>query len=487
MTPSEWLADSPVTGLLWSVSALILTLQLAQNSVYLAHLLRALPEFFSARARSARLREWWLLTSEATPPISLLVPGYNEEATIVESLRSMLTLRYPEYEILVVNDGSKDATLARLIEAFDLKPVHRAAPGRTSYQPIRGIYANPALPNLLVIDKQNGGKADALNAAMDLARHPYVCSVDADSLLDADALLRAVRPFIDAPDTTLAVGGTIRVVNGCQVHAGRILEVRPPRHWLELFQTVEYLRAFLLTRMAWTRSRAVTIISGAFGIFRRDVVLELGGYEHGTVGEDMELVVRLHRWAGEQGREGQVLHVPDPVCWTEVPSSLQVLSRQRTRWQRGLCETLWRHRRMIGNPKYGSVGLVALPGFVLFDVVGPVLELLGLLLVPLCTLLGILNVEFFIAYCAVVFGFGLCLSLGSMILAEFSLQHHRRVRDLLWLGFGAIAENFGFRQINSWWRLQGIWQFLKKKKGWGEMTRRGFSQAKPPASGGPPG
>lgn len=462
---------------IWTAATTILVLQTAQNTVYLLQLLRALPEFIRAKSRASRLREWWLLTSEATPPITLLVPAYNEEATIVESLRSTLTLRYPEYEIIVVNDGSKDGTLARLIEAFALERVHRATPGRTAYQPIRGIYACKALPNLLVVDKQNGGKADALNAAIDLASHPYVCAVDADSLLDSDALLRAVRPFIDAPDTTVAVGGTIRVVNGCLVRAGQVLEVRPPRQWLELFQTVEYLRAFLLARMAWTRNQAVTIISGAFGIFRRDVLLELGGYAHGTVGEDMELVVRIHRWAGETGAPSEVWHVPDPVCWTEVPSSVSVLSRQRTRWQRGLCETLWRHRSMLGRRKYGSVGMHALPSFLLFDVISPLLELLGLILVPLCALAGILSIEFFIAYCAVVFGFGLSLSLGAMILAEFSLQHHRRVRDLLWLGLGAIVENFGYRQLNSWWRVLGIWQFLCKKQGWGAMPRRGFVKA----------
>ncbi|HEY1082740.1 MAG TPA: glycosyltransferase [Prosthecobacter sp.] len=477
MNFSEWF-DSPwLEAAIWAAASFILVLQTAQNAVYLVHLCKALPEFLRSRTRASRLREWWMLTSEATPPVSLLVPGYNEEATIVESLRSMLTLRYPEYEIIVINDGSKDGTLARLIEAFELKQVNRAIPGRVSYQPVRGVYATPNLPNLVVVDKANGGKADALNAGMDLASHPYVCSVDADSLLDSDALIRAVRPFIDNPDTTMAVGGTIRVVNGCTVHAGQVTEVRPPRHWVELFQAVEYLRAFLLTRMAWTRSQSVTIISGAFGIFRRETVLELGGYEHGTVGEDMELVVRMHKWAGESGQHHRVWHVPDPVCWTEAPSTLDILSRQRTRWQRGLCDTLWRHRDMLFNRQYGPVGMVALPTFVLFDIVSPILEVAGLLLVPLCYFAGILSLEFFIAYCAVVFGFGLCLSLGAMIIAEFSLQHHRRIRDLVWLGVGAIVENFGYRQLNSWWRVKGIWQFLQKKQGWGDMPRRGFTKA----------
>ncbi|QIF05638.1 glycosyltransferase family 2 protein [Roseimicrobium sp. ORNL1] len=473
----EWLDDVWFHRAVWITAGVILVLQVAQNSIYLVQLMKALPEFLRARSRASRLREWWLLTSEATPPMTLLVPAYNEEATIVESLRSTLTLRYPEYEIIVVNDGSKDKTLERLIEAFALHPVHRALPGRTAYQPVRGIYACAALPNLLVVDKQNGGKADALNAAIDLASHPYVCAVDADSLLDSDALLRAVRPFVDAPDTTLAVGGTIRVVNGCQVRAGQVLEVRPPKHWLELFQAVEYLRAFLLARMAWTRNQSVTIISGAFGIFRRDVLLELGGYAHGTVGEDMELVVRLHRWAGDNGVPSEVWHVPDPVCWTEVPDSIRVLSRQRTRWQRGLCETLWRHRGMLGRPRYGSAGMYALPSFLIFDVISPLLELLGLVMVPLCALAGILSWQFFVAYCAVVFGFGLCLSLGAMILSEFSLQHHRRVRDLLWMGIGAVVENFGYRQLNSWWRVMGIWQYLRGKQGWGAMTRKGFTKA----------
>ena len=469
---------SGLEATVWAVGLVVLTIQGLQNAIYLVQLVRAFPEFLRARRRAARLREWWLLTSGVTPPVTLLVPGYNEEATIVESVRSMLALRYPELEIVVVNDGSKDATLAKLIEAFDLRPVERALPRRVEYKPVRGVYATPRLPNLLVVDKENGGKSDGLNAALDLARHPLVCAMDADSLLDAESLLRAVRPFIDEPEETAAVGGTVRVVNGCVVKGGNVVETRAPHGWVERFQTVEYLRAFLMARMSWTRSQTVTIISGAFGIFRRERMLEMGGYRHGTVGEDMELVVRLHRHACEENRPLKVWHVPDPVCWTEAPAELKILSRQRTRWQRGLCETLWRHRRMIGSPRYGQVGMVALPQFVLFDVISPLFELIGLVLVPLCYAAGILSIEFFIAYCALVFGFGICLSVACLVLAEYSLRRYRRARDLWILGLAAVVENFGYRQLNSIWRLMGTWQFLAKKRGWGDMPRRGFNSPK---------
>lgn len=479
---TEWLSwnwQSGVASFVWLVGIVIITLQAFQNTIYLMQLLRAIPEFLGASRRASRLREWWLLTSDVTPPVTLLVPGYNEQATIVESVRSLLTLQYPELEIIVINDGSKDETLQRLIDEFDLKRIAKALPRRVNYKPVRGIYATPHLPGLLVVDKENGGKADALNAALDLARHTLVCSVDADSLLDSESLLRAVRPFIDEPEETAAVGGTIRVVNGCKVQAGQVLEVRAPKKFIELFQSVEYIRAFLMARMSWTRSETVTIISGAFGIFHRERLLAMGGYSHGTVGEDMELIVRMHRHAHETGESLRVWHVPDPVCWTEVPDTLKVLARQRTRWQRGLCETLWRHRKMIGSPRYGSVGIYSLPQFLFFDVISPILELLGLLVVPLCTIIGILSIEFFIAYCALVFGFGICLSLGAFVLAEFSLRRHGRISDIWWMGFGAIVENFGYRQINSIWRVMGIWQFLKGKQGWGDMQRRGFQTTQP--------
>jgi len=419
----------------------------------------------------------WRRYAAAAPPITLLVPAYNEELTIAESLRSLMALRYPSFEIVVVNDGSKDATLQAVIDAFELQPIQRSYELAAPCARIRGLYGSPNQPRLTVVDKENGGKADALNAAMNLARAPLVCCMDADSLLESDALLRAVRPFVDDPQRVVAVGGTIRIANGCQIEAGQVVRVAAPRNFLALLQTVEYLRAFLMARLAWSEMKSLLIISGAFGLFRRDIALEVGGYSHGTVGEDMELVVKLHRHCLEAGRPYRVVFLPEPVCWTEAPETLGVLGRQRARWHRGALETFVRHRKMLFQPRYGRVGGLAFGYILLVDVVGPLIEAAGYILIPAFWLLGVLHTDFLYAFLAVSFAFGVVLSVGALALEETELRRFPDVRSLVVLMLAAIVENFGYRQLNNWWRLRGTWQFLTKQQSWGAMTRRGFSRA----------
>ncbi|MEO7864814.1 MAG: glycosyltransferase family 2 protein, partial [Sphingomicrobium sp.] len=281
----------------------------------------------------------WQRYSERALPIAVLAPAYNEEVTIVESVTSLLALHYPEFEVIVINDGSDDRTLRRLIDHFELKSVERYHDLTVKHAPIRGLYASPRIPSLLVVDKENGGKSDALNAGINVARAPLFCSIDADSILESDALLRAVRPFLEKPDEVIAVGGTIRLANGSRIESGRVIDVRLPRNFLALVQIVEYLRAFLMTRLALSRMQALTVISGAFGLFRRRLALEVGGYSHGTVGEDMELVIKLHRHMRLQKKPYRIEFIPEPVCWTEAPENLTILGRQRARWQRGALET----------------------------------------------------------------------------------------------------------------------------------------------------
>lgn len=328
--------------------------------------------------------------SPLTPPVSILLPAFNEEVGIVESVRSLLRLRYPEFELLVVNDGSTDGTLDLLRREFELVPAHKALRDTIPCAPVVGTYASLRHPELWVIDKVNGGKADALNAAIGGARFPYVCAVDADAIIEEDALLRVAKPIIDDPQLVAATGGIVRIANGCVIDRGVVTQVALPRSKLATLQVVEYFRAFLVGRMGWSRLGSLLIISGAFGMFHRPTVEAVGGYWTSTVGEDVELVIRLHRYLKSRGEPYRIEFVPDPVCWTEAPEDVRTLSRQRRRWQRGLAEALWRHRSMCGNPRYGALGVLALPYFLVFELIGPVLEVIAYLTIPLAASLGLL-------------------------------------------------------------------------------------------------
>lgn len=416
-----------------------------------------------------------VFTSPVTPPVSVLVPAYDEELTIVESVRSLLALRYPQHEVIVVNDGSTDATLERLRDAFDLVPVRKALRLLIPTAPIRGAYVSRRHRNLWVVDKENGGKADALNVAVNASRYPYFCAIDADAILEEDALLRVVRPIVDEPDVVVATGGIVRVANGCHVDHGRVLEVRLPHSRLATMQVLEYFRAFLIGRVGWSRVNALLIISGAFGLFRRSLVETVGGYATDTVGEDIELVLRLHRHLRERDEHYRIEFVPDPVCWTEAPETMAQLSRQRRRWHRGLGETLWRHRRLAGNRRYGALGTAAVPYFLLFEFLGPVVELLGLPAILLWWLFGDLSLVFLAGFFVVATMLGVVLSLAALALEEYSVRRHRQGREIARLIGFAFIENLGYRQMLAFWRFVAFFDLARGHREWGKMERSGFT------------
>jgi len=453
----------------------IVGLGLLQNLIYAVQLVLAYTELRRNQPAEQDNTLWRLLTSDITLPISLLAPAYNEEANIVESVHSLLALHYPNFEVIVINDGSTDGTLETLIEAFELSPIERSFELSVPHQTIRKVYGSPHNRKLVVIDKENGGKSDALNAGINLSRYPLFCAMDADSLLETDALLRAVQPFVEDPKT-VAVGGTVRIANGCTVRAGHITEIALPTTLLPLFQTVEYLRAYLMARLAWSYLDALLLVSGAFGIFKRQTAIAVGGYSHGTVGEDMEIIVKIHRHLQEQDTAYRIAFVPEPVCWTEAPESLGVLYRQRSRWQRGSLECFFKHKKMLLNPKYGSVGMLGFLNVLIVDVLGPPIEVLGYILMPSFWLLGVLSLEFLLAYTALTFLFGVFISVGSLILEELELKRFPNPSDLVVLTAAAVAENLGYRQINNFWRVAGYWQYLRGAEGWGKMTRTGFKK-----------
>jgi cellulose synthase/poly-beta-1,6-N-acetylglucosamine synthase-like glycosyltransferase len=413
------------------------------------------------------------LTSSAVPRVSIIVPAYNEAVSIVESLRSLLTLQYPYYEVVLVNDGSTDATMERLHEAYDLYEVPPAVMRRLRTEHVRAYYRSRTWSKLLVVDKQNGGKADSLNLGLDAARFPYVLACDADTLIEPDALLRLARPFL-FDQKIAAVGGTIRVVNSCTVEDGRVTDARVDTRWLAGIQTVEYLRAFLFGRLGWNLLGGNLIISGAFGLFRRDYLTEILGYATSTVTEDFELIVRLQRYLREQNKPGKVVFIPDPVAWTEVPTSIAVFGRQRERWHRGLIATMMSHRAVLFNPRYGAMGLIAMPYFLIAELLAPLVEGVGLVITLLCTLTGVLAPGFALAFFATAYLFGTLLSLAAILMEEVSFRRYRRSSDTLRLVFFAFIEPFGYRQITVWYRLKAFVRYVQGDHSWGRMKREGF-------------
>jgi len=420
--------------------------------------------------------------SELSVPVSILIPAYNEEQLILESVRSLLRSHYRSFEVVVINDGSTDRTLDLLSEAYGLVEDRRVPRARLETHPIRGSYRSPSDERLVVIDKENGGgKSDALNAGLRYARYPLFLVVDADTLLDLDALPRLVREFQVRPET-VAVGGIVRIANGSTVEAGHVTEVRTPRQLLINLQIVEYLRAFLVGRTGWSRIGALLIVSGAFGIFRRELVIEAGGYDASSFGEDAELVVRLHKLCRDRRRPYRIGFIADPVCWTEAPDSMALLRRQRDRWQRGLLDTLWRYRGMIGRPRYGSVGMFALPYFMVFEALGPVVEVAGYATFALSLAMGWLSPAMAAAFFGLAVALGIAFSFAALLIEERAFQRYRSWRCFGRLVLAAGIENLGYRQWYALIRVRACWSQLRRRPTrWGEMPRSGFSPESAPA------
>jgi cellulose synthase/poly-beta-1,6-N-acetylglucosamine synthase-like glycosyltransferase len=461
----------------------ILTYFVALNSGYLVLICLAGLEFGKHLRRAPFAGADDMFRSPLTLPVSVIVPAHNEGAGIVAAVQAMTALRYPRYEIVIVDDGSTDDTFALLRAQFDLVEVPRVVPQEVPYRSqVLSVHVARGNPEALtVVRKTNGGKSDALNVGINLARHPLVCMVDADSVLDPDALLSVAKPFGDDPLRVAACGGVVRIANGCKVIGGRVVDVRMPRQWLVRIQVVEYLRAFLMGRTGWSRLGGLVVISGAFGIFRRDLVVKIGGMAYDTIGEDAELVVRLHHYLRERGEDYRVIFVAEPVSWSEAPSSLRVLGRQRRRWHRGIAEILAKHRRMIGNPRYGRIGLVALPYYVVFELLAPFIELSALVLLPLGLGIHAVDLAFAWRFALVAYGYGLLVSLVSLFIEEVSFHRYPRWSDLLRGILAAVIENFGYRQLLAVWQVVGAAGAWRGRTAvWGTMHREGFDTAEPP-------
>jgi len=415
--------------------------------------------------------------SEHVPPVSLLVPAYNEELMIKENVRSLLALNYPEYEVIVVNDGSKDDTAKIMIEEFQLKEIKPIVTKQIKTEKVRGYYHNPEYPNLFFIDKENGGKADSLNAGINLSRHPLISTIDADSLLDKDALTRIARVYMENPEETVAVGGNVRIVNSCTVEDGMVKNIRFPKQWWPALQNVEYIKAFLGGRIGWSAINGLIIVSGAFGVFQKDKVIAVGGYRGGYPGEDMNIVIKLHRYCLENKIPYQVAFCPDAVCWTQAPDTYRILSSQRMRWGRGNLKNMIEEGiHMIFRPRYKVFGLLTLPYNILFETLNPYFRLSGLLAMIGYWLLNMSDWKTVAVFMLVNFFSCFVLSLGALFIEEKAFSRYPRLSDLHKMMLYSILMFLGYRQVGVLWRFLGHIDFFRNNNSWGTMVRTNFNK-----------
>lgn len=417
-----------------------------------------------------------ILASPFAPSVSLIAPAYNEGQTIIENVRSMLSMEYNDFDVIIVNDGSKDDSMEKLISRYDLVKVAFDYQAQIATKPVRGIYKskNRSFKKLTVVDKENGGKADALNVGLNISDKELVACVDVDCIIETDALLRMVKPYMESNREVIATGGVIRIANNCVVEDGRLVEVNLPKNLWARFQVLEYLRAFLLGRMAWSRLNGLLLISGAFGLFKRDVAVAAGGYNTKTVGEDMELVVRMRAYMHHHNKPYKVVYIPDPLCWTEAPSSLKILGRQRNRWTRGTYETLKLHKYMFFNPRYGLLGMLSYPFWFFFEWLAPFVEVSGLLYFFALWAMGRINWLFFLSLLAVVYCFALFISTFALYSEENSYYKYSQQSDLGKMLLLALIEPIIYHPLTVYWAIRGNIDKLKGKHSWGEMTRTGF-------------
>lgn len=413
--------------------------------------------------------------SPFSKPITLIVPAFNEAKTIVTNIQALLQQYYPKFEVIFINDGSTDNTIEKLKVAFDLKISPRIPTGDISTEKIKRIYYSRLHDNFFMIDKENGGKADAINAGINFSRYPLVCIIDADSILERDAFVKMVRPFIEEPKT-VAVGGIIRIVNSAEIKNGEVIEPKLSKKSLVRFQNIEYLRAFLFGRVGWDLLNSLLIISGAFGVYKRELLIKIGGYSTDTIGEDMEVTIRLHKYLKRNKIPYKITFVPEPVCWTQAPEDLNSFKTQRNRWQRGLMQSLLAHKDIFLNPRFGMMGLFSFPFYFLGEMLSPVVEIGGFLFVIFSFVFGFINLPFALFFFFSAVMLAILLSVSSITLEEFAYHRFTRIKDLLTLSAFAVIENFGFRQLHSYFRLTGFVDYFTGKKEWGKLRKNEFNR-----------
>lgn len=448
---------------------------------YLILIVLSILEIDRYNARNKVINYSSLLNSAFAPGISIIAPAYNESATVRNGVRTLLCLNYPKFEVIIVNDGSTDDTLQQLVDEYQMVEVDFAYDQKIITQPVKRIFKStiPAYAKLTVIDKINGkSKADASNAAINMASYPLFLCTDIDCILHQDTLLKMVKPFVEEKTRVIATGAVIRIANSCELENGYMKRIKVATGYLPLFQELEYIRAFLLGRMAWSRINGLMLVSGGLGLFDKEIVLKAGGYNHVSFGEDMELITRMRIWMHDNNLKYKVTYIPDSLCWTEVPSTLKVFGNQRTRWAKGLVQTLWFHRKAFFNPKYKVFGMLSFPYWVFFEWLAPLIEATGIIFYIYLILSGHLTWSFTIIMLASIYSFSVMITIISILWDEITGSHYTKKREIFKLCLAALVEPLIFHPIVLFFSIKGNWFFFTNKKlKWGDMKRKGFNDS----------
>ena len=411
--------------------------------------------------------------------VSIVAPAFNEGVSIVYNVKSLLSLTYPKYEIIIVNDGSTDDTLTKLITEFELVKIDFYYQEKIVTKPVRGHYksTNPIYSKLMVVDKENGkSKADGSNAGINSSQYPLFLCTDVDCILKRDTILKLAKPFMENETRVIATGAGIRISNSCEVKDGFLHKVHFPKDWYPRFQELEYVRSFLFGRMAWSQINGLLLVSGGLGMFDKEIAIKVGGYWHKSLGEDMELITRMRKHMHESKQKFLIKYIPESLCWTEVPETREVLLRQRTRWARGLVQTLFLHRKMFLNPKYGKTAFLILPFFFVFEFLVPIVELLGIIALIIGFLNHSVNIEYLVTMGLFVYIFYLLITLISILIDDLLYKSYANYKELTILIFMAIIEPFVYHPLNVYASLKGYWFFFRQtEQKWGVMIRKGFA------------
>ncbi len=405
-------------------------------------------------------------------PVSIIIPAYNERVVIESSVRSLLELDYKIYEIIIVDDGSTDGMADHLVELFNMKQINRPIRLQIACKPIDAIYESmsTAIP-LTLIRKENGGKADALNVGINAARYPFFVSIDADSILETEALKKVAQSVLES-DNVIAAGGAVRPANNLTIHKGRLVRPTMPKNVLACMQVLEFDRSFLASRIFLDRFNANMIISGAFGLFKKDVVIAAGGFEVNTVGEDMEIVMKLHNFCITQDIPYKIKYVPEAVCWTQMPTTLRDLTKQRRRWHLGLFQSMYKYRHMLLRPGAGFTSWVSYLYYLLYELFSPFIELLGIAATLLAIAVGLINWQFMLLFYGIYVAFGWAMSLTAFFSRIHAVNLHVTGGDVCKALLVSLIESTGLRFILMLVRAMAFWGYKKKRLQWSKVNRQ---------------